>query len=165
MGQGYEFKCKCSYSFSPSLGVGFLFPKEYQELKESARKGKLGKKLKSFFAVHPEGGIDAEKVVARCKKCGRYKCVPDLSMYLPTTNEKKPKGIWSTAMPFEGADYVSPRELKESYELYARYPHKCRWCRGELEIISEEDLVKNGIVCPKCGRIIPCDEANIYYWD
>ena len=41
MGHGYEFKCECGYSFSPFLGVGFLFPKEYKNLKDSALNGKL----------------------------------------------------------------------------------------------------------------------------
>ena len=41
MGHGYEFKCECGYSFSPFLGVGFLFLKEYKNLKDSALNGNL----------------------------------------------------------------------------------------------------------------------------
>ena len=166
MGQGYVFKCKCGYSFEPWLGVGIMFPMQYQELKEAAIKGDLGKEIKDFFAEHPEGAIDADTVVARCRKCGKYECVSNLSMYFPKDNtKKKEKGRWSVAMPFEGEDYVAPWDLQESYELYAKYPHKCEACGGDMDIISEEDLEQNGLICPICGKPIKYDPDDVIMWD
>ena len=163
MGQGYEFKCKCGYSFRPSLGVGFLFPTQYQKHRKSAQEGTLGKELKDFFSEHPDGAIDVENVVTKCEKCGRYTCVPNLSMYLPKTNEKKQKGRWSTAIQAEGEEYVDPWELHESYSLFARYQHTCESCGGKMDVIQEDALMKDGITCPECGRSILCD--NTIMWD
>ena len=163
MGQGYEFKCKCGYSFNPFLGVGFLFPKVYQKRKDSAQKGEYGRELKEFFSEHPEGAIDAAMVVVKCQKCGDYSCVPNLSMYLPKTKEKRQKGRWSVAMPFEGDDYVAPWELSESYTLFAKYQHTCKSCGGDMDIVPEDDLEKNGIVCPRCGKSVSSEETIM--WD
>ena len=151
MAQGYSFKCKCGYSFTPILGVGYLFPQVYQDLKKSAIAGELGEELKTFFTEHPEGAIDAETVVARCQKCGKYECVTNLSMYLPKDNAE------AVVMPFEGEEYVTSWDLRESYELYAKYQHKCKSCGSDMDIIDEEDIRNNGIICPKCGKTIKCD--------
>ena len=163
MGQGYEFNCKCGYSFTPYLGVGFMFPSVYRETVEAARKGKLGRELETFFSEHPDGAIDAEVVTLRCKKCGKYKSAENLAMYLPNGKERKEKGRWSVAMVFEDEDYVDPSELQECYKLYAEYPHKCDSCGGEMEIISEDELEKNGITCPGCGRKIKSEPGIM--WD
>ena len=163
MGHGYEFKCECGYSFSPFLGVGFLFPKEYKNLKDSALNGNLGKELKSFFSEHPDGALDVGKVVAKCKKCGDYSCVPKLSMYLPKTKVKMEKNKWSAAMPSEGEEYVVPWDLSKSYTLFAKYRHKCKTCGGDMVIVPEKTLEKNGIVCPRCGKSVSC--GGVIMWD
>ena len=163
MGQAYEFKCKCGYSFTPFLGVGFMFVQQYNDVKESAIKGEFGEELKAFFAEHPEGAINAEVVVGRCKKCGKYESFPNLSMYLPINVEENEKGRWSVPVPSEGAAYVAPWDLEESYKLYETYQHKCKSCGGDMDILTEKDLVESGIICPECGKTIECG-ANIM-WD
>ena len=165
MGNAYSFKCKCGYSFGASLGVGFLFPVEYQELWNSARDGKLGKELETFLSEHPEGIINADRVVARCRKCGKYKCVRNLSMYLPIRSTGRTERRWSVAMPFENVECAAPWDLEDSdrYQLYADYQHKCDACDGDMEIISEDRLVKEGIICPECGR--PVGRGETILWD
>ena len=117
----------------------------------------------AFFAEHPEGAINAEVVVGRCKKCGKYESFPNLSMYLPINVEENEKGRWSVPVPSEGAAYVAPWDLEESYKLYATYQHKCKSCGGDMDILTEKDLVESGIICPECGKTIECG-ANIM-WD
>ena len=60
MGTGYTRKCpKCGFEFHSSTGVGFLFPKVYAETVQKAKEGELGEELKSFFAEHKDGAINA----------------------------------------------------------------------------------------------------------
>ena len=163
MGQGYEFKCKCGYSFAPYLGVGFLFPSLYQELIDSAREGELGAELQTFLTEHPDGAIDAETVALRCKNCGEYWSAPNLSMYCPKDSETGNNATAAGAMRLYEKKYVDPADLQEEYRLYAKYPHKCIACDGDMEIVSEEELDKNGIVCPRCGSRIR--EYTGIMWD
>ena len=70
MGCGLEYKCSCGYSFTPHLGVGFLFPQVYEEFVEMGKKGNLGPELQEFLTRHPEGAINAGNVVVKCQSCG-----------------------------------------------------------------------------------------------
>lgn len=163
MGIGLKFACKCGYTFRPSLGVGFMFPKVYQKAIALAREGKMGEELELFLRDHPDGALNVENTVVKCTSCGRYECVPDLSMYLPTGKKSMPKGIWCAAMPFENEEYVSPAELGTSYILYAPYQHKCRSCGGEMERIDKKTLEERGIECPECGRKLKSNGR--IHWD
>lgn len=144
MGCGYDLHCKrCNYNFAVSFGVGFMFPEVYEETVQQAKRGELGAELKKFFTEHPDGAIDVSYALGVCQKCGELYAVKDLSMYLPKDDfsPAKRQSRWSIAAPFTGVEYVSPMDLVEHYELFAKYPHKCK-CGGEMKIFTEDYFKK-----------------------
>ena len=120
-----------------------MFPEVYEETVQQAKLGELGAELKKFFDEHPDGAIDVSYALGLCKTCGELYTVKDLSMYLPKDDfsPAKRQSHWSVAAPFTGAEYVSPTDLKEHYELFAKYPHECK-CGGEMKIFNEDDFQK-----------------------
>lgn len=177
MGTGYTLRCKkCAYKISANLGVGFFFPKVYQQTMEAAREGKFGETIRQFLQNHPDGALNIESVFLQCPECGSLKNGPDLSMYV--RNQEIPRrenGRWSVAAPFEDADYVSPMELEQenTYVLYAP-GHICKKCGKPLKSITENELVKRDagevqergrtvISCPKCGNSLWIDD--VIMWD
>ena len=89
---------------------------------------------------------------------------------------RREQGRWSAAVPCEGADYVSPMELKrENTYVYYGPGHLCRKCGKTMRSISEEDLTeqmhgasdhagRTEIPCPKCGELLRFD-GPIVMWD
>ena len=165
MGVGYDLVCqKCGYSFEAWLGIGRMYPAVYEETVQKGKRGELGEELQKFLLENPSGAIDISCVVGACKKCGELHNIDDLSMYLPKKGLKpdKPKGRWSVSMPFEGAEYVSPMDLKAHYELVAKYPHKCKHCGGEIKIFTEKTIGR--IKCPHCHeKLVKGDK--LIMWD
>ncbi len=173
MGQGYSLYCKkCGYTISVNLGIGFMFPRVYEETLENAKAGKLGRNVQQFLKDHPDGALDCDLVLLQCKYCGNYDCGMDLSMYLPKEPaDRKQKGIWSTAFPGDNYLYVSPRELKESYIPFASYQHTCGKCGKDMTVIKEREIDQGvfspeqncHLLCPKCK--IPLSYDDIVMWD
>lgn len=131
---------KCGYSFLALLGTGFVYPSVYQETVEKAKSGELGDELKEFFETHPNGAINAETVLLRCKKCGALEEDKALDMYLPKKGKETDN---ESAAPL-------PRSIPEGYVLHKRYPHKCDRCCGEMENLG--DMNKPiALKCPECG--------------
>ncbi|MBQ3336516.1 MAG: hypothetical protein IJG80_03845 [Selenomonadaceae bacterium] len=164
MGTGYTLHCKeCGYNFDAFFGVGFLFPSVYKETMEAAKNGALGEKLQRFLTENPNGAIDVSNVVSVCKKCGEIENVLDLTMYFPKKgfSPVKPQGRWSVAFPFIGEDYVTPWDLQEHYKVFVKYPHKCKRCGAEVELVTEEHLEK--INCPNCHKSLSVED--IINWD
>lgn len=164
MGVGYSYKCpKCDHGINLYFGVGMLFPHTYQENVQAAKSGELGDELKNFFAEHPDGAIDASLVAGVCTKCGEVGNFHDLSMYLPKKNfaPEKNRGRWSVAAPFYDADYVVPWDLASDYELFAKYPHKCPLCGGDMKIFTKETF--RAPACPRCRTQMIDDD--IIMWD
>ena len=92
-------------------------------------------------------------------------------MYVPKKGHDpaaEKRGIWSTAMPFEGESYVVPWNLEEQYDLFAKYPHRCGKCKGAAAIMSEEafeqGITDSTIVCPCCGSALESD-GWVIMWD
>lgn len=76
----------------------------------------------------------------------------------------KPKGQWSVAFPFEGADYVSWSDLEEYYEVYEKYGHRCPECGGAAEIIDFEKQLEAGeLKCAECDGTMEATE--LIMWD
>jgi len=169
MGRGYECKCnKCGYSFGANLGVGFLFPMVYQKTVDAMKNGEYGEQGRKFFEEHPDGAVECDNVVARCTCCGKFGRVPNLTMYVPKKEynplNAESKGIWSTAFPFEGADYVSWMDLEKYYDLYEKYDHRCPECGGSAEIIDfEKQLEARELKCPNCDGTM--ETTGILMWD
>ena len=103
MGSGFGIICKhCNYEFRPYLGVGRLFPAVYNENVNRMKKGELGPEAKQFFIDHPDGVINSESVVAKCRRCGNYDEVDNLTMYIPKEGEEMPDvsdGIYENDIP------------------------------------------------------------------
>ena len=129
--------------------------------------------VKTFLDEHPDGAINAEKTLVRCSDCGKYDTVQDLTMFIPKEGYKheiNPDRIWSIAAPFRGYDYVAPGDLKFHYDEYKKYPHKCNYCGGNMNIIplysykvnpkgrGVDEIIKEmqseikEIECPVCGE-------------
>ena len=161
MGTGYTYRCKtCGHSFSAYLGVGFLYPRLYQDVMTSARKGNLGKQAKRFLEENPYGAIDPKTVIAQCEDCGNYDAVMDLSMYVPKEGQppRIHKGNWTISDFDPEAEYVF--EFDE-YDLKELYEHRCTLCKGRLHILKEQEpeLLK----CPKCGDDMIIED--VVMWD
>ncbi len=161
MGIAYTKKCsKCNYSLYVSDGVGFMFPKVYEETIEKARKGELGQELKRFLEEHVDGAIDASYSIFRCNHCGELANYMNLTMYIPKSmTDKMDNGIWSGAFPFKGANYVVPSLLKDFYIEYGKYHHKCETCGMDMQIVEDDKK----LVCPKCKVLL--EESELVLWD
>ena len=174
MGVAYEIYCnKCGYGLNVSFGVGMGFPHVYEETINDAREGKLGEKIQTFLREHPDGAIDCSLVLAQCIYCGQCENVLDLTMYLPKENAPKKNSHqrWSVAMPFIGAEYVSPWDLENYYKAFAEDPHTCKHCGGAMKVFSEEYFHrhhKSGLKCkcPNCrGKLNIPKICPVIMWD
>ena len=153
MGSGYRLKCnKCGYSFMCMNGIGKLFPTVYSDTVQRAKDGELGTEIKQFFADHPDGAINAEKVTLCCDSCGKLCNDQDLTMYIP-----KKECVTTT---HKESGYVAVNDLKEFYEEYAKYPHKCSECGGEMHVVTDDEVV----MCPKCKNPLESTKEFIM-WD
>lgn len=162
MGSGCKGKCpKCGFEFRSSTGVGFMYSSIYAETVQMAKSGELGDEICNFFREHENGAINAESVTLCCEKCGRLSNGKDLTMYVPKSkkHEKNEHGRWSVAKPSEEADYVFCTDLEEFYDEYAKYPHKCEECGGNMKIIKDD----KELLCPKCR--IPLEPTFLFFWD
>lgn len=175
MGRGYSLQCrKCGYEFSAYLGVGFLFPRAYQQTMEAGKAGKLGKEVREFLEELPDGVLDCNIVVLQCSECGALESAPDLSMYVPGGDSPAPSlDNRSGAFPHEGTSYVAPWDL-ERYTLVGLYDHRCRKCKGKMKIIKEDEFEQliheadfdskpTRVLCPKCKE--PLWLGEIMMWD
>ena len=177
MGRGYTLRCrKCGWEISANLGVGFMFPMIYQETMKAARAGEYGETIRRFLEEHPDGVLNAENVLLQCIGCGDLECGPELSMYIRKQGVPRgEKGIWSVAMPLEGAGYVSPMELKEqkTFEFHA-WGNVCGKCGKLMKPVSDQVLSAdafNGedqagrtkVPCPECRE--PLWIEDILMWD
>lgn len=124
--------------------------------------GKYGKQGKEFFQAFPNGAINAEFVLAQCFDCGEYYNVPDLTLYVPNdeNSPQKSSGNWSSAMRFEGVEYVSNSCLKNYYTEFEKYKPTCLKCGGNLKILNFEST---SFICPKCGDIL--ELTGVKMWD
>lgn len=177
MGTGYTLHCRgCGYKISANLGIGFLFPVDYQETMEAAREGKLGKTIQQFLQEYPDGVLNTEGVLLQCPDCRTLESGLDLSMYVRNPDiPRREQGQWSVPAPFEKVDYVSPMELEEenTYILYAP-GHICEKCGKPMKSITDNDLMarkagaekeagRTVISCPCCGKPLWID--GVMMWD
>ncbi len=166
MGSSYCFHCrKCGNQEEFYLSVGFRFPDTYRRTVSEAKKGSYGKELRDFFAEHPDGVLDCDRVLLQCTECGALETGTDLSTYVRKPDlQAREKGRWSVAFPFEGEEYVAPWDLK-NYKLVAHYEHTCEKCGSKMKTIKEDEIEEmygdrgsfnpsrpkeTGFACPVC---------------
>ena len=151
-----------------------MFPLSYQEIMKTAKKGKLGKEIKTFLCENPDGALDCSQVLLQCTSCGKLDAGIDLSMYVPADKPIVHKGGWSSAFPLEDTSYIAPWELKEHYRLVKPFDHTCRKCGCKMRVIKEQDLITKdeesirrkesvNINCPKCRK--PLTVGGYVMWD
>jgi hypothetical protein len=149
MGSGRRFYCeKCGYDFLEFNGIGFLYPNELREAIKDGKEGKLGKEVKEFFKMYPNGTLNYELATYICKGCGIMKNEAKYTMYAPK------EGI--TDLP----NFCMPHELREWYTVYKRFPHKCNECGGSMKMLTANAKPK----CPRCGNILKTG-INDICWD
>lgn len=168
MGEGISCRCKkCGYTFSANLGVGFMLPKVYSETVSEMKKGTFGEIGKQFFEEYPHGAISCDTVVFQCEDCGEYIAAPELSMYIPKddSNVKVSSGNWSMAFSGDGINYVTKRDLMESYQLLNHYEHRCFKCNGKMKLVTdfEEKLNDGELKCGRCGDVL--ELQSMIMWD
>ena len=162
MGSGYTMRCpKCSYKFHAITGIGFMFPKGYEETVRKAKHGDLGIGIQTFFLEHKDGAINAENVTLCCTKCGELAYGKDLTMYLPKRkmSEKKERARRSVTTLDNDIVYVSWMDMEENYTEFAKYTHKCEKCGGDMRILDENEEV----LCPSCK--VPLEVKEHIMWD
>jgi len=59
----------------------------YSDTVEKAKKGELGKEMRTFFRQHSDGAIDAESVTLLCDSCGNLCQGMNLTMYIPLNSQ------------------------------------------------------------------------------
>ena len=154
MGNGYVINCKnCNYRFEAMLGIGMLFPVEYEKTVNDIRNGKYGKEYKEFFDAHQNAAINCGAEIAICDKCGKLQIIKNMSLHLPKDDNAQVDG------------YVMPEDLTSDFNKVKDYEHKCS-CDGNMRIIKFPDELFNGeINCPECGERLEFDPLNIMFWD
>ena len=166
MGFGYILTCpnqECDYKTNLFCGVGMMFHKTYREVMDSARKGLISEKHTQFLKEHPDGAINTDTKIYQCKDCHHIFTEFALDMYIPRYedyNNLPEKGIWSSANPVEGENYVTPYDLSMYYKLCKRHTHHCPECGGKATVVNNINRIKK--ICPKCGS--PLLEETIM-WD
>ena len=163
MGQGAIFECKkCGYRANGFEGVGFAFPRIYQEVQRDARDGRYGREIQQFLEEHPGGQVSAERIMVVCEDCGHIESVPQLNMYVPKDGydpAKAERGRWSVAFPHEGAVYLTGYEFSEHYTLVKKYQHICERCGGKMKRPPRD---QKEFRCPVCGEVL---EEQRIDWD
>ena len=155
MGSIWRCYCEtCRFSFHAQLGIGFLFPRVYQETVENMKAGTYDAQGKEFFEAFPDGAVSCEPIVVRCECCREFRQVPDLTMYVPNDSTAK-----------NDIPYVYPTELKERYTEFEKFQHHCPKCGGQTTVVPEftERRSSKSIPCPKCGMTIEIKLLGL--WD
>lgn len=148
MGMGIGFRCwDCGYKFAACLGVGFAFPRIYQETVSSIRAGKYGREWKELFESTPGAAVNADQELYVCSGCGRFRKELNLTLYEPKDPglSKVHNTSFSVANPADGAEYVVPWELADKYRMVKVYRHMCD-CGKRMHLVRVDDRLK----CPEC---------------
>ena len=123
---------------------------------QDMKSGKYGEKAKKFFQENPDGTVDCDNVLFRCRKCGFVKVDKALDLYKP--KEFVPELNYPNIYPLVWPGY---------YEKVIELDHKCERCGDKMDIQNEDIFLKNvneGIIkCPDCGGFL--EESNRFDWD
>ena len=142
MGRLYHISCPdCGYDKILDLGVGMFFPIVYKKTMQEAQEGNYGEAYKNFFLAHPDGAINAERVIVKCTCCGDYDSVTDLSLYVPLGNvpEKRKDIPWTLCLPLSSEGCRTGRDLAKYYKKVITFQHCCKNCGGREKIFRTEE--------------------------
>lgn len=160
MGQGMIFECKrCGNSFNLQFGSGMLYPTNDWFYKINGIDDVL-----EFVKIHPEGVVECEKVVKRCKNCGELLNEMDFSMYLP--KGKRPYNLPDVIMSNFTYGFHD-----DGWEKVKEHSFQCDWCgHTEMDILNRDTFMvelENGrILCPWCRLPLSADSCSGFlFWD
>ncbi len=152
MGKSYVFRCKeCGHNLKFYFGISAQYPERYQEILNEALIGNLGAEIQKFLIDNPDGVIDISRVLTNCESCGKFEMVRDLTMYLPRKN-----------FSYDKNSPPLPEDMKNNFDKFAEYQHKCSYCGEPVEIITEENFFDKKIIlqCPNCdSEMLPKKSA------
>lgn len=166
MGSGFNYKCsKCGKEYSGFLGIGMLFPRDYEKTLKEAKKGKYGPEWKSLISKEDMVAIDAENRVYSCSKCNSWKVEKGLSIYRPLT-EKALQDVergYVIIGQDSGLPYLEPVKFSDSFQLIKHYIHKCDKCGSRMHKASNKEI--DNLPCPYCGGERDKTVDSLIMWD
>ena len=151
MGDGIALNCpRCDYSDTFLLGVGMMFPAEYQEIVEDVVSGKYGTEWKKLLEEDRGAVVHAGKALYQCPNCHALDTRTNLSIYTSTSGLPA-KSYW-------------PYWMESGYTLVKRYEHKCSVCsKTMIQVGDSEEIEQAELPCPKCGAKL--EIADRICWD
>ena len=163
MGQVFSGVCtNCGFKITGNIGVGFMFPIVYGEVRKRALDGEYGDEMMNFLRKNPQRAIDAEIDLFVCEECGDISSDYNLGMYIPREeDEEMLKEADFSSEDTGNSNYFMPDELRRKFKKFKDYDHRCEKCHGKLKIVVGKGYDK--LKCPRCKyKLIPGD---IIMWD
>ncbi len=140
MGSGISLKCtSCNYKEEFFLGVGMMFPCEYQDIVEDIRRGEYGDEWQKFFEENAGAAILAEKNLYHCPVCNHIETDYNLSLYNNKNGTPPEDDYWAYWCDFD-----------HEYELVKNYTHICPKCSSQMDEVTNDEIKK--LPCPSCSK-------------
>lgn len=151
LGYGMVLECKkCKFKNSFFLGVGMLFPSDYEKIVEDIYRGVYGEEYKRFFEENAGAAVKAEQSMYQCPACNHLIQDYDMSLYVKEKGEP-PKNNYCAYWCDDDHEYKFVRN----------YIHKCPKCTKRMHKVT--DFENNAVPCPKCGDKMVIE--NGLHWD
>lgn len=164
MGTGYGFKCnKCGKEGYLNLGIGFGYSESCRQAKQAALNGELGEEWKKIVSEIPYSLVETKRYIIWCPNCHRFELAEDLSIYKPKNLEKLLKEQRGEKTVEEWG-YDPWGVVKGEYELVKEFVYECEECKTKMIKVSEKDIKKIELICPKCGGKVELTD-DILMWD
>lgn len=171
MGTMRLYKCgKCGYSKQLHLGIGMMYPRVSDAMKQSIETGEYGPELKAAYDGCELPAVRPEDLVYVCPNCGCWDVFRDASVYEPVDIEaarREQFGI-KTVEEWGGIPHVMSYENKSGkYRVVCRYTPACPNC-GEGMVPAperaDEEPDVSALKCPRCGSL-DASVGEAGFWD
>lgn len=171
MGTMMKYGClECGRSKQLHLGVGMMYPRVCDDMKQSIANGEYGSELKAAYESCELPAVRPEEMVYMCPSCGNWEVHRDASVYEPSDVEaaKKEKFGIKTVEEWGGIPYISGYEIESGkYRLVSCYTPACPNCGDGMAIVAGDDkdeLKASELKCPECGSLKKSISFS-GYWD
>ena len=123
MGEAYSYKCdKCNHEETLSLGVGFKYPMQLEEVKAEILAGKYGTTAEAFLKNNPTAKVIFDYAVYRCPNCGKVENLKHINIEVP--GKRKVKIVYQCSRC--SGTMTLQKNIPESF--------RCPECSGTLHI-------------------------------
>lgn len=164
-------KCHdCGYSKQLHLGIGMMYPRVSDAMKEAIAFGEYGAELKGAFEGCELPAVRPEDMVYICPSCGSWDVFRNASVYEPTDIEaaKKEQFGTKTVEEWDGIPYVTGWEIESGkYCLVSSYLPRCPECGDgmhPLPVGPEGKMDASLLKCPRCGSSNSAVDVS-GFWD